>query len=107
MALESETASFKLYPMADIKTLTMQSALDSGSYREKLSVFMEQAKTMHLSEREAAQRYGTVVAALVVLQRRVRVWINERKQRKDEGKVAARTQWEFNVFTKPDRSAAV
>ena len=60
---------------------------------------------MHLSEREAAQQYGEVIGALITLQRRVRMWIEERKKVQDHNKVLARTLWEFGSFSKPDREA--
>jgi hypothetical protein len=71
------------------QTLTM-SALDSASYRDKLSLVMEDARTLHLSETEAAQKYGEVVACLITLQRRVRSWVEERQKVCAAGRCRAR-----------------
>ena len=49
------------------RTMTM-SALDQSAYRDKLAAVSVEASTMHLSPSEVADRYGEVVAALVVLQ---------------------------------------
>ena len=85
-------------------TLTM-ATLESGTYKAKLAEILDEARSMHLSEREAAQEFGHAVAALVTLQRKVRGWIEERKKLKDHKKVVARTQWEYGSFSKPDRES--
>ena len=38
----------------------VQAALESGTYREKLALIIDEAQSMHLSEREAAHQYGEV-----------------------------------------------
>ena len=81
-------------------------ALDQASYREKLAMIMDEANDMHLSEREAAQKFGEVMAALITLQRRVREWVDERQREKDHNKVTSRDHWHFSSYQKPDRQAA-
>ena len=86
-------------------TTITKSALDSGTYKDKLTNILDNSRMLHLSEREAAKLYGEVIAGLITLQRRVRGWIEERNQVKDHNKVVARTKWEFGSFRKPDKEA--
>lgn len=83
------------------KTLT-NSALDSTAYREKLASVMETANSMHLSEAEAAERFGNLIAALIMLQRRTRVWLTERRKYKDSHKVVYRNSWSYSEQEPPE-----
>ena len=73
-------------PAMSWKSAVVGEALESGTYRDKLGVFMEEARMLHLTEREAAQLYGEVMASLITLQRRIREWVEERQRVKDHGK---------------------
>ena len=84
---------------------TISATLEKETYREKLSDLVQESKFMHLSEREAAQLYGEVMAKLMTLQGKVREWVEERKRIKDHDKVTCRNQWEFSSFHKPDKRA--
>ena len=83
----------------------VQAALESGTYREKLALIIDEAQSMHLSEREAAHQYGEVLAACMTLQQRVRGWIEERKRNKDHRKVTTKTAFGYSSFSRPDRRA--
>ena len=72
--------------------------LESGNYREKLAEVTDASRFLHLTERESAQLYGEIMAALITLQRRVHDWVEQRRQLKDRDKVTMRNQWEFASF---------
>ena len=80
-------------------------ALESGTYREKLGHLVEASRYKHLTEREAAQMYGEVMAKLLTLQRVVREWVEARKRQKEHEKVTYRDAWEYSSYQKPDRRA--
>jgi hypothetical protein len=80
-------------------------ALENASYREKLALVIDEARCMHLSEREAAAQFGDVVAACLTVQKKVRDWILERKRSKDHQKIKAKTEFGFASYSRPDRHA--
>lgn len=85
----------------------MTVSVQDGTYRDKLSDLVAENQCMHLSEREAAQLYGELMAALMTLQRRVREWVESRRRIRDHDKVTCRNQWDFSSYKKPDTAASV
>ena len=86
-------------------TLTAAS-LDDDDFREKLNQFMSDANMLHLSHREMKSSYGVVVAAVIVLQRRIKEWVTERKRYKDSNKVLYRDAWGYAEQKAPDVARA-
>ena len=42
-------------------------SLENASYREKLTIFMDEANSMRYTEREAAALYGDMMSPLIML----------------------------------------
>ena len=80
-------------------------SLESESYRERIGVIMDAADRARMSEHEAQMQFGEFVASLIMLQRRVRGWIEVRRRNKDHEKVTCRSQYEFSSYLRPDRKA--
>ena len=88
------------------RTLTL-SAIDSESYREKLSAVVADANFLHLSEAEAAALYGELTAAMITVQRFVRRWLDERQDSKDAHKVIYRTSTQYAEREPPEEARAL
>lgn len=88
------------------KSTLMEASLDNDDFREKLDKFMSDANMLHLSHREVKARYGVVVAAVIVLQRRIKAWVTERKRYKDSNKVLYRDAWGYAEQKPPDVARA-
>ena len=80
-------------------------SLENASYREKLTIFMDEANSMRYTEREAAALYGDMMSSLIMLQRRIHEWASARRAITNHEKVTARTRSDYISMQKPDQTA--